>query len=202
MAAAEPQVQAPAKPKVKKRTIDKWKKKIWYTIFDSPEFDKKELMETLASKPEHLLNRVLVVSARELLNDAKRMFIDVHFKVIDVQGSKASTSLNGFEVRSSSVRKQTRRNASKIESVQTVETKDKQKIKVKCITITLQKVHVPKETDIRKVMVSVIAKEAQDKDFEAFAQEALSNDLVEKIFESCKKIAMIKKIEITKFMKE
>src|SRR3989338_6130015 len=112
-----------AKPKAKKKTVDKWKKKIWYTLYAPAYFDNKPLGETIAEKPEQVSNRTIVVSGRDL-NPAKKTNASLRFKVKEVQGNKAYTETMGHEVAEGFVRRLVRRRGSKIECVQDVVTTD------------------------------------------------------------------------------
>jgi len=58
--------KAQAKPKKKSKTTDKWKKKAWYTIIAPEEFERRELGETIAEKPETLIGRLITVQQENL----------------------------------------------------------------------------------------------------------------------------------------
>jgi ribosomal protein S3AE len=196
----KPQVQV--KGKGRKRTVDKWKKKIGYTIYASPEFDKKEINETLATKPDQLLGRVLIMSARDVLNEPRKQHMALQFRINNVQGTKAYTEFLGFDVKSAFMKKFVRRNSSKMESVQTLATKDTIKIVVKCVAITSKKVDVPKEKAIRKIMYETLASESRRMTFENFLGDALFGELTQKVIQNAKHIANLKRVDITKALKQ
>ena len=46
---------------VKKKTVDKWKKKTWFTIIAPKEFDRKEIGTTVSEKPQSVMGRVIEI---------------------------------------------------------------------------------------------------------------------------------------------
>ena len=127
-----------AKPKAKKKTVDKWKKKIWYTLYAPAYFDSKPLGETIAEKPEMVQDRIIIVGAREL-SPAKKASATISFKVREVKGNKAYTEPILHQVSPDYIRRLVRRRASKIECVQDVVTKDNVKVRVKTLALTVRK---------------------------------------------------------------
>lgn len=179
-----------------KRTIDTWKKKKWFTIYAPNLFDRRELAETIAEKPETLINRVISVSARDVSNQPKKQHISLLFKVNDVQGLKAFTKLMGHEIKSSFLKRLIRRRSSKIETNQVVELKNKEKAKVKTVILSVRKLRKNQETAIRKIMMEKIDYEGRKKDFDDLVQELVFGHTASKIESEAKKIGLIKRIEV------
>ena len=140
-----------------RRTTDKWKKKKWFTIYAPKLFDQKEIGETVAEKPETLINRVINLSARELTGNPKKQHVTLYFKIFDVQGLKAYTKLVGHEVNTNFLKRSIRRRSSKMETNQVVNLKEGQKARVKTIAISFNKFARIKETAVRKIMIEKIA---------------------------------------------
>lgn len=182
----------------KKRTVDKWKKKTWYSVFAPKEFDRKEIGTTVAEKPQMLLGRRIEVSARNLSGDAKRQHMMLVFIVNDVKGNKAYTQAVGHEVKESYLRKFVRRRNSKIEVVMTVEAKDKTKVKVKSMVLTGRKLQRNKKTDLRKIMNTILSNNAKNFDSQTLVSELVFGTLAQKIYNEAKKVALVKRVEITK----
>ncbi len=191
-------------PKVKpkrvdtRRTTDKWKKKKWFTIFAPKMFDQKELGETVAEKPETLINRVINVNAREMTGNPKKQHINLSMKVFDVQGLKAYTKLTGHEINPNFLKRNIRRRISKMETTQTVSLKNGQKAAVKAIVVSARKMPKIKETAVRKVMIEKIAYASKKRDFEDFVNEMVFGNIATKIQNEAKKIGIIKRVEIAK----
>ena len=181
--------------KTKVRTADKWKKKKWFAILAPSLFDQKELIETVSEKPETLNGRILKVSAREF-GEVKKTHISFKFKVFEVQGLKAYTKLLGHEVNQGYLKRLIRRRSSKIESTQTIQSKDGRKVKIKTIAVSMRKLTQKQKTAVRKIIEKHIREEAKKMDSENFVKELIFGNIVGKMLGEIKKIALMKRIEI------
>jgi len=187
-----------AKILVKRRTVDKWKKKTWFSVLAPKEFDRKELGSTIAEKEENVLKRTIWANVRDLTNQPKKQHISILFKVNDVKGSKAHAVAVGHEIKEGYLRKFIRRRCSKIEVVQTAALKNGDSVRIKTVTVTAGKVDRNKETDIRKIMKEVIGKSVAEQDSQQVVSDLVFGSIPQKIFDEAKKIASIKRIEIIK----
>ncbi len=183
---------------VKKRGVDKWKKKVWYAIFSPEEFEKREIGQTVAEKPEFVLGRTITMSAGEIAKQPRLSHVSIRFKVSDVQGQKAFTQLQSFAVADSYTRRIVRRRSSKLQVVQSVLTKDGFRARVKMITITGQKVTQAQGSAIRKIMSDELDKAAGAREFRVLVQELMFGNLSSGIAKRAKKIAGVKRVEVTK----
>lgn len=183
---------------VKKKTVDKWKKKKWFTVFAPEAFDRKELCETVAEKPELLINRTIIVSAGDLAKQAKISHILLRFKIDNVQAQKAYTNIVGHEIKDSYMRKFVRRRAAKIMVVRDVNTSDGKKVRIKAVAITMKPVSGPKKASIVNLMENEIQKSGSKKEFNQLAQELIFGNISSRIFKVISKVAAIKRVEITK----
>ncbi len=182
----------------KKRGIDKWKKKIWYSIFTPDEFEKREIAQTVAEKPEMVMGRILIASVAEISRQPRMSHIALKFKVNNVQTQKAFTTIVGFAMQDSYIRRIVRRRSSKIELVSDIITKDNQKAHVKVVTISGQKVTQAQATSIRKIMQEELEKAAKAREFKVLVQEFIFGNVASAIVKRAKKVASIKRTEISK----
>lgn len=181
-----------------KRTVSKWKKKRWFKIIAPGEFDRKVLGETPSEKPELLIGRTLKVNLGSLTAERKHRHITVSFMIESVQGDNALTVTKGHVVDEPYLKRIIRRRRSKIETVQTVVTSDKVKVKLKAVTITSKKANKSQKTKISHIMREAVEKSAVKKSFRQLEQEAIFGVLALKIFKNAKKISPIKRVEIAK----
>ena len=186
------------KEKSKKRTTDKWKKKIGYTIYAPEEFDRKEIGETIATKDDSLLGRVIEVSVGRLLNQPKRLQVTIYFKINEVKGNKAYTTTVGHEIKEAYLRRLIRRRGSKIEIIRDIQTKDGAKVRVKTLTVCGKKLKKSKETAIRKIMTEQIDKLNNETDSNNIIPEIVLGNILDKMTKDVQKIAPTKKVEIIK----
>ena len=183
---------------ISKRTVSKWKKKRWFKLIAPAEFDRKALGETPAEKPELLKGRTTRINLSDLTSDRKHRHITVIFKVDSVQGDNAYTVTKGHDVEGSYLGRIVRRRRSKVETVQTLNTQDNVKVKLKSVTITSKKVNKNQKREIGRIMRKVVESEADKKSFSQLEQEAVFGVLALKIFKGVKKISPIKRVEIVK----
>ena len=62
-------------------TVDRKKRKKWYTVLATKDLQELYLGETLAEEPQELLGRHLHLNLMTLLNDPKKQSITVHFAI-------------------------------------------------------------------------------------------------------------------------
>lgn len=183
--------------KAKKRGIDKWKKKTWYTILAPEEFERKPLGETISEKPELLIGRAVSITGRELANQPKKSHIYITFRVKDVSGNKAITEVIGHEIRDNYMRRVVKRRTSKIMSVKNSSSKDGKKFKVKAVIVTERKASRVQRTSISKITGEVIAKIIADLDSKKVIDELVFGNITNKIYNEIKRIVPIKRVEVT-----
>ena len=91
-----------------------------------------------------------------------------------------------------------RRRASKIEFVQTTQTADKKRIKIKSVALSVRKLSNKQKTSIRKEMGNLITKAVHKKAFPEISQEIIFGVTASKLFKKLTKIAPLKRVEIIK----
>lgn len=189
----------PAKKVIKKgRTVDKWKKKQWYTIIAPNEFDKRVLGETVAEKPKNVMNRVIKVDLGQLTGQRQKRHINILFKVDKVEGNNASTKVVGHVISQGFINRLVRRRSSKIEHVQTAQTADKKMIKIKTVALSVRKLSNKQKTAIRKEIGTLVQKAVHKKPHSEACQEIIFGATASKIFKKLVKIAPLKRVEIIK----
>ena len=178
------------------KALDKWKKKKWYTILAPKMFDLREIGSTPAEKPELLKGRTIRVQLREIARNSRKGFAAVILKINNVQGLNANTEIVGIETNQGSVRRIVRRRASKADLVQKVTTKDKKSVRMKTTVVCMKKIERKKETEIRNVLKKQIEEIAKASTFEELMEKIVLGKEEENIYNSLKKIASLKKIDI------
>ena len=183
---------------MKKTTVDKWKKKLWFTIYAPKEFDLKEMGETVATKAESVPGRTINVSARELLNQMRKHYIKIKFRIIKVEGTKAYTETLGHEINEGYLRKFTRRRSSKIELVVKGKSKDNLDVKIKAVAISVRKADTNKRRDIRNAVKEEVKTFIAATNSDMLISTIVSEKPAKMVLEKIKKICPVKRVEITK----
>jgi small subunit ribosomal protein S3Ae len=104
------------------------KRKKWYTILASKEFNNVEIGELPASEADFLVGRNLPVSLSNVTNDIKKQNIRITFKITGVQDNKAITEAVAYELSPMQVKRLIRPDKSKIDDSFLCETKHKGQI--------------------------------------------------------------------------
>lgn len=189
------QKEKAAQPKTKKKTADKWKKKAWYTIVAPEEFERKEIGETIAEKPEMLVNRVVSISGRDLANQPKKQHIKIKFKVKSVSGNKAVTEGVGHFIKDDFIRRLLRRRSSKVMSVKNYSTKDGRNVKMKVVVVTERKASGRQRASLKKKVEEMTQKLVADIDSKKLIDELVFGTMPNKLYPELKKVVPIKKVE-------
>lgn len=181
------------------KTIDKWKKKKWYTIKAPKVMDGRDIGHTPAEKPETLMNRTILINSRDLGSAVKRQTVVLTLQVTDVQGLNAMTELTGFEVPAPLVKKLVRRRKSKVEVIQNVTLVDGKKGRLK--TLVLYNFEMPRsvETKTRQIVTQETAGIVQNKHLDELLVELLFGNAPNVIGDALKNLGPVKKVEFISF---
>ncbi len=188
-------IKKPSKTKV---TVDKWKRKTHFKIFADNNFDNKEIGDTMATKPEHIIGRKIKINLSDLTGQRQKRHQKVIFQITSTEGNNAKTEAKGFETTQGYLARIVRKRNTKITNILIEKSKDKKTIKTTTTAIT--SVKVPKATakEIRKIIEKEVKEAVKKKNFALFLQDVLFGAFVSKLFKKIKKIAPIKRVEVEK----
>lgn len=165
-----------------RRTVDKWKKKKWFTVNSSSAFDKKPLADTPAEKPKNIMNRTIRTTLDVVTGNRMKRDYYVYFKVFDVQGQTASTKISKFEVVKAFLGRTIRRRNSKIALMEKMPVLNGE-ARFTIALVTERKATRSQEAAIREIIKKDLLT-LKGKDFEDISKELLlgnfSNDLAKK----------------------
>ena len=186
-------------PKARKRKgVDKWKTKKWFTVLAPATFNNAIIAHTPGEEAEGLMGRTVHVSARDLTGNIKKNQLMLHFKVNNVQGLNAYTRFDSLEVQPSALRRLVRRRSSKIESVDDVMCKDGVKARIKSVALTAVKVSRPQQAAVRRVLKEEAQNVASSNDYEAMLNHFTMGEPSVEVVAKARKIAPMKRIDILK----
>ncbi len=180
----------------KRAVVDKWKKKRIFKLIAPKFLSSVEFGETVAIKPEQIVNRITKVNFGTLTNQVKKRNVDLMLKATRVEGSNIQTELSGFEVKKSYLRRLFRRRTSKIEVVLKIKTKDEKKLKIKYVIVTRGKQELSKKKIIRKESVDYVTNMALEMNLDKFMERALDNNFFSDLMPMIKKMTPISATEV------
>ena len=176
--------------------VVKLKKKQWYNIMAPKEFGNIAIGETLVSDPQSMIGKTLTHSLMNLTNDPKRQNIHIQFKVVEVEGDKAKTSIIGYQIVPSSVKRFVRRNSEKLDLSFTCDTADNVLLRVKPLIITKSSVKGSIAAKLRNGVVQFLVKTIKIMNYEELLNELISHKLQAMMRENLNKVYPLKVCEI------
>ncbi len=184
-----------------RRMVDKWSAKQLYQIYTPSNFlegDEKIIGETIANDPKKLIGRVIEVSLADINNDYSKMHVKLEFQIVEVVGNTARTRFKGHTFARDYLRFLVRRRRTRIDSINTVLTKDGVPFRVTATGFTAHRSKTSKKNAIRRKMLEVIAERAGELNSEDFIREATGGKLSSLVYFQCKSIYPLKGVEIQK----
>ena len=181
------------------RKLEGWKAKSWFKVY-APEFLGKQLIgEVVSSDPENIPGRILTVSLGELTQDYSKQSTRASFKISEVAGDAAYTTFHGHEMAKEFIRAMMKRRTTRIDSTITVipAGSDKQ-VQVTISGFTISHARLAQAQEIRATMVKIVEDFAKENDFGGFVNAMLKGDISKKMFEVCKPIFPVRRLEVIK----
>jgi len=179
-----------------RKTVDKWKKKKWFTVLASRTFDKKVLGETPAEKPKNLMGRTMTTTLDNLTGQRAKREYTLTFKVNDIQGQTASTRISMFAINRGALGRTIRRRNSKAALVETIAVAGGE-AKTTIVVVTDRKATRDQERGIRALIKQEYAN-LKGKDFEDLVKELLMGEFSNELFKKASKICLVKRVIVAK----
>ncbi|MDD3160176.1 MAG: hypothetical protein PHQ98_04365 [Candidatus ainarchaeum sp.] len=179
-----------------RRTVDKWKKKQWFTFVASKTFNKKPLAQTPAEKPLQLLGRTIKVTLDNLTGQRARRDYTVVFKNESVQGQTINTFVSKYYMNAGSLIRLIRRRNSKVTTVKEIPVENGTAM-LTVTAITAKKAVQSQKTGIRAIIDEELST-LSNKNFEDVVKETLFGNTTNNIFKKAGKVCLVKKVIISK----
>jgi len=176
--------------------VSKLKKKQWYNILAPKQFENAVIGETLVYEPSAMLGKTLSHSLMNLTNDSKRQNINIHFKVVEIEGDKAKTSIVGYQIIPSSVKRFMRRNSEKMDLSFACETADNVLLRVKPLIITKADVKGSVAAKLRNSIVAFLVKEIKKMKYDELVNDLILHKVQDTMRQNFNKIYPLKVCEI------
>lgn len=180
------------KGKSARKTVDKWKRKKWFTVRASKIFDSKELGEIPAEKEKNLINRTMKITLDNFTGKRMNRDIEVVFKTDSVEGQNIKTRISAFSTNKGLLGRLVRRRSSKVNLVKKIPVEGGD-ARITVSVLTGRKATVSQKTGIRKI-IDLEINELRKKPFEEIVKELLLGSFSDTLFKKSKKICIIKKV--------
>jgi len=180
----------------KKVITTKVKKKKWYPILASKNFNEQLLGESYVSDPEQLNNKFVNINLSTLTGNFRDQNLNLTFKVYSIVESKARTVLIRYTMLPSFLKRFVRRDKSKVTDSFIVKDKTGKRIRVKPLIITHNLAAKSQQTRLRKLVKDFTKKYLQKITFDDFIAELMKKMFQKNLRNVLKKVTPIKFAEI------
>jgi len=171
------------------------KKKTWYTIVASKEFNNSIIGDTITYSPDSLIGRTIKVSLSDLTRNSKQQNTNITFSIINVK-EKANTELVSYELSSSFIKRLVKPGKDKFDDSLILTTKDDIKLRVKPFTIAKSKINKSISTALRAKTREFLTDFFKKQTFSTIISSLISYKLQRDIKNHLKKIYPVRTFEI------
>lgn len=198
----------------KKKTVDPFTRKDWYSIKAPAPFDVRDVGKTLVNRSSGLKNandelkgRVLDVSLADLKNSEDYAARRIRLRVDEVQGSNVLTNFHGLDFASDKLRSFVRKWQSLIECNVTVKTSDDYLVRIFVIAFTKRVPSQIKRTSyaqssqirqIRKKMSEIMVREASQVTLNQLVAKLVPDVISDEILKSTRGIFPLQNVNVRK----
>jgi len=180
------------------RTVDKWRRKTWYTILAPEYFGNTDIGHTITDEPEKLVGRIIETTLYDISGDFSLIHVKLRFKITQVDGTMAKTVCTGHEFTRDYIRALVRRKSSRIDGVFNIETQDGARLRLSCLVMSQRRCNSTQQHLTRKIMEEIVHKKASEMPFTAFIQQVVHGKIGSEIYNAAKKVYPIRRVEIQK----
>lgn len=192
-----------AKDDQKKISRVKSKRKTWFKIFSPKLFGEKEVGEIYLAGIDKALGRSLKINLRELSGNPTDQNIYIDLKITAVDGSTLKTTILGYHLTSTYVKRMVRKNADRIDDYLVLKTKEGQEVILKLLAITRNKVQRSVKTELKRQLKELLKEEIKKGSFDDFMGNLVKQKTQGSIKKKLHKIYPLKEfsVRVLKFKK-
>lgn len=190
-----------AKATKKSKTVDKWKRKKWYTIISPKMLREVEIGETPASDTKNMVGKTIKINLSQILG-VKNQKINTKFQVFKLVGTTAHTFLTEYEVVPAFIKRMVRHNNTRIDDSFTAISQDGIKIRIKPFVLTKGKISKLKATEMRHTIRKSLIQFIEQTSYNDFAYMVVTNKLQAAVYKQISKVTGVKIFVIRVFKRE
>ncbi|KAI9662001.1 MAG: ribosomal 40S subunit protein S1B [Alyxoria varia] len=199
---------------LKKRTIDPFSRKDWYSVKAPDTFAQRDVGKTLVNRTTGLKNandalkgRIFEVSLADLQKDEDHAFRKIKLRVDEVSGRNCLTDFHGLDFTSDKLRSLVRKWQTLIEGNVVVKTTDDYLLRIFAIGFTKRRPNQIKKTTyanmaqvraIRRKMVEVIQRETANTSLKELTQKIIPESIGTSIEKAAQGIYPLQNVHIRK----
>jgi len=183
------------------KKLDKKKKKKWLSILAPKSFGNVEIGESTVATSTQLIGKRIKLNP-SYLTKTKGSNTRLTFEVKEVKEEKGLTEFIGYEILPSHINRIVRKNKTKIDTSQKLETKDNQKVILKTVIITRSKVQGSASRALKTESLKSIEEQTKKYTLEKLLDAAFNYSLQKTLKDSLKRITPIQTVEVKYLFKK
>ncbi|MFQ3275300.1 MAG: ribosomal protein S3AE [Candidatus Nanohaloarchaea archaeon] len=172
--------------------------KNWYEIQVPDIFDAEEITETPAEKDSQVIGRTVKENLTELMEDSGKYYVDVSFKVTEVEGNKAFTEIYGMECSSEYVSRMIRKRSRRLDVVKDFRTADNREVRIKVVGATVKKTSTNTLKDAREAITDILEEKTSEQSYNELMENIFMDNVQEELRDKVNKIYPFRDLEIRK----
>jgi small subunit ribosomal protein S3Ae len=163
---------------IKKESRIKIKKKLWYKIVSPKLFGQREIGESYLTSPSAAIGRSMEVNLKNLTNNIKDQNIYITLRISKANGNVLQTSITGYEMVQSYVKRAVRKNTNRVDDYFLLKTKGGREVIAKTLIITASKTQQSIRTGLRKEFQKVLQEEMARGNIDSFVAGLVSRKIL------------------------
>lgn len=176
----------------------KIKGKEWYEIVAPKMFKSKVIGEALISDPKEASKRGMVINYTHLDGHPSKYYIKIRLVADKVEDDKIKMKYMGHECQRDYISQMIRKRTMRIDNRVETETKDKRKIVIKTVAISLKKSKTSIKSELRKNIGKIIEDRVKKMKFEEVVRSILFDELQKNTRKEVCKIYPVIRFEVRK----
>ncbi|MBT4935811.1 hypothetical protein HOL21_03725 [Candidatus Woesearchaeota archaeon] len=184
-----------AKQVIKKKVSRiKTKRKTWYKILAPKLFSNREIGETYLASTDSAIGRVLKVNLREMTGNVKDQNAYMKFVITAFRNSVFETSTIGFGLSPAFIKRLVRKNTARVDDHFILTTKTGQKLIIKALMVSRNKVQHSVKTELRKQLHDLLEKEVAQGDIDTLIGNVVGYKLQSMLKKKLHKVSPMKEV--------
>lgn len=179
----------------------KKKRKKWYPIVSTSQFNNAEIGETIVDEPERLIGSNVFINLMNLTRDIKSQNTKVKFKIREFKDNKYFTDFVSYELIPSSLKRMVHKDKEKIDDSFELMTKDNVKVRVKPFIVTKSSTKKSVLTALRKRTLELLTENLKKTTYDIMLEHLVRFRLQSMLRKELTKIYPLAQFQIKKFEK-
>lgn len=172
--------------------------KNWYEIQAPEIFSKEIIAETPADNDTKVIGRKASESLTDIMDESSKYYVDVTFRITEVEGNKAFAEIYGMECSSEFVSRMIRKRSDRMDLVTDLTTSDDREVRIKVIGATVGTTSTKTLTRVRNQLEEVLEEEVSNRDYQEVMKRIFTDELQKDLRDKADKITPFRELEVRK----